>query len=218
MGGLDIFMMRKEANGWGPIQNIGYPINTSADELGIFVSTDGKQAYFSSQQEANWDIFSFELHEAARPKEARILSGRLQDSNGKVIAGAELAVRYEKNDSSKVATLSNEDGTYAMAVQVDQKISLEVTKDNYSFQAVVLDTNTLKAKTLKIETPNLKIDTLQEGSAYAIEAIVFETDDAQLSADALFLLKGFAHYLSKQTNLSIQINGHTDDIGDAQRN
>ena len=32
------------------------------------------------------------------------------------------------------------------------------------------------------------------------------------------LLKGFANYLSKQTNLSIQINGHTDDIGDAQRN
>lgn len=218
MGGLDIFMMRKEANGWGPIQNIGYPINTSADELGIFVSTDGKQAYFSSQQEANWDIFSFELHEAARPKETRILSGRLQDSNGKVIAGAELAVRYEKDDSSKVSALSNEDGTYALAVQVDQKISLEVTKDNYSFQAVVLDTNTLKAKTLKIEAPDLKIDTLQEGSAYAIEAIVFETDDAQLSADAQFLLKGFAHYLSKQTNLSIQINGHTDDIGDAQRN
>jgi outer membrane protein OmpA-like peptidoglycan-associated protein len=105
-----------------------------------------------------------------------------------------------------------------LAVQVDQKISLEVTKENYSFQAVVLDTNTLKAKTLKIETPDLKIDTLQEGSAYAIEAIVFETDDAQLSADAQFLLKGFANYLSKQTNLSIQINGHTDDIGDAQRN
>ena len=114
--------------------------------------------------------------------------------------------------------LSNEDGTYALAVQVDQKISLEVTKENFSFQAVVLDTNALKAKTLKIQTPDLIIDTLQEGGAYAIEAIVFETDDAQLSADAQFLLKGFANYLSKQTNLSIQINGHTDDIGDALRN
>ncbi|MEN9969751.1 MAG: hypothetical protein RIR94_1958, partial [Bacteroidota bacterium] len=82
MGGLDIYMMRKEASGWGPIQNIGYPINTTADELGLFVSTDGKQAYFSSQQDQNWDIFSFELHEAARPKETRILTGKLQDVNG----------------------------------------------------------------------------------------------------------------------------------------
>ena len=218
MGGLDIFMMRKTETGWGPIQNIGYPINTSNDELGLFVSTDGKQAYFSSFQAGNWDIFSFELHQAARPKETRILSGRLQDSNGKVIAGAELSVRYEKDDSSRVSTQSNEDGTYALAVQVDQKISLEVTKENFSFQAVVLDTHTLKAKTLKIEAPDLKIDTLQEGSAYAIEAIVFKTDDAQLSADAQFLLKGFAHYLNKQPQIKIQINGHTDDIGDAQRN
>ena len=218
MGGLDIFMMRKTETGWGPIQNIGYPINTSNDELGLFVSTDGKQAYFSSFQAGNWDIFSFELHLAARPKETRILSGRLQDSNGKVISGAELSVRYEKDDSSRVSTQTNEDGTYALAVQVDQKISLEVTKENFSFQAVVLDTNTLKAKTLKIEAPDLKIDTLQEGNAYAIEAIVFKTDDAQLSADAQFLLKGFAHYLNKQPQLKIQINGHTDDIGEAQRN
>jgi outer membrane protein OmpA-like peptidoglycan-associated protein len=218
MGGLDIFMMRKTETGWGPIQNIGYPINTSNDELGLFVSTDGKQAYFSSFQAGNWDIFSFELHQAARPKETRILSGRLQDSNGKVISGAELSVRYEKDDSIRVSTQSNEDGTYALAVQVDQKISLEVTKENFSFQAVVLDTNTLKAKTLKIEAPDLKIDTLKEGNAYAIEAIVFKTDDAQLSADAQFLLKGFAHYLNKQPQLKILINGHTDDIGEAQRN
>jgi outer membrane protein OmpA-like peptidoglycan-associated protein len=218
MGGLDIFMMRKTDTGWGPIQNIGYPINTSNDELGLFVSTDGKQAYFSSLQANNWDIFSFELHEAARPKETRILSGRLQDSNGALIAGAELSVRYEKDDSSRVSTLSNEDGTYALAVQVNQKMSLEVTKENFSFQAVVLDTTSLKAQTLKIEAPDLKIDTLQEGSAYPIEAIVFDTDDAQLSADAQLLLKGFAAYLKKQDHLTIQINGHTDDIGDAQRN
>ena len=47
---------------------------------------------------------------------------------------------------------------------------------------------------------------------------MFKTDDAQLSADAQFLLKGFAHYLNKQPQLKIQINGHTDDIGEAQRN
>lgn len=218
MGGLDIFMMRKTETGWGPIQNIGYPINTSNDELGLFVSTDGKQAYFSSLQAGNWDIFSFELHQAARPKETRILSGKLEDHNGKVITGAQISIRYENDTVSTVNTLSNDDGSYALAVQVDQKISLEVSKEYFSFQAIILDTATLSAPALKIETPILKIDTLEEGSAYAIEAIVFDTDDAQLSADAQLLLKGFAEYLKKQDHLTIQINGHTDDIGDAQRN
>lgn len=218
MGGLDIFMMRKEANGWGPIQNLGYPINTADDELGLFVSTDGQQAYFSSQQANNWDIFSFELHPAARPKETRIISGYLKDSKGQVIAGAALRVRYEHDSVAQVNALSNEDGSYALAVQIDQKISLEVSKDNFSFQAVVLDTATLHAKELKIEVPDLTIDSLQQGGSYAIEAIIFDTDDAQLSQDAQLLLKGFASYLKKQNNLRIQINGHTDDIGDAQHN
>lgn len=218
MGGLDIFMMRKENNGWGPIQNIGYPINTSADELGLFVSTDGKQAYFSSQQAQNWDIFSFELHEAARPKETRILSGTLQDKNGRSVAAAEITVRSQDPNTPQMSTKSNEDGSYAIAVHVDQKVSIEASKENYSFQAQVLSVEELQKPSLKIEAKALQIDTLEEGSAYAIEAIVFETDAALLSPDAELLLQGFANYLNKQAGLRIQINGHTDDVGDAARN
>ena len=218
MGGLDIFMMRKENNGWGPIQNIGYPINTSADELGLFVSTDGKQAYFSSQQAQNWDIFSFELHEAARPKETRILSGTLQDKNGRSVAAAEITVRSQDPNTPQTIAKSNEDGSYAIAVHVDQKVSIEASKENYSFQAQVLSVEELQKPSLKIEAKALQIDTLEEGSAYAIEAIVFETDAALLSPDAELLLQGFANYLNKQAGLRIQINGHTDDVGDAVRN
>lgn len=218
MGGLDIFMMRKEATGWGAIQNIGYPINTTADELGLFVSTDGKQAYFSSQQDQNWDIFSFELHEAARPKETRILTGKLQDVNGTSVADAKITVRYEGPPDAQQTTRSNEDGSYAIAVRVDQKISVEASKENFSFQAQIINEEQLQTRNLKIETNPLQIDSLQEGSAYAIEAIVFDTDAALLSADAQLLLQGFASYLQAQQGLQIQINGHTDDIGDAARN
>lgn len=218
MGGLDIFMMRKENDGWGPIQNIGYPINTSADELGLFVSTDGKQAYFSSQQAQNWDIFSFELHEAARPKETRILSGTLKDKNGRSVADAALTVRSQDPNIPQLSTKSNDDGSYAIAVHVDQKISIEASKENYSFQAQVLSVEELQKPNLKIEAKPLQIDTLEEGSAYAIEAIVFATDATLLSPDAELLLQGFANYLNKQAGLRIQINGHTDDVGDAARN
>jgi len=218
MGGLDIFMMRKENDGWGPIQNIGYPINTSADELGLFVSTDGKQAYFSSQQADNWDIFSFVLHEAARPKETRILSGTLTDKNGRSVADAALTVRSQDPNIPQLSTKSNDDGSYAIAVHVDQKISIEASKENYSFQAQVLSVEELQKPNLKIEAKPLQIDTLEEGSAYAIEAIVFATDATLLSPDAELLLQGFANYLNKQAGLRIQINGHTDDVGDAARN
>jgi outer membrane protein OmpA-like peptidoglycan-associated protein len=103
-------------------------------------------------------------------------------------------------------------------VRVDQKISVEASKENYSFQAQIISEAQLQTRNLKIETSPLQIDSLQEGSAYAIEAIVFDTDAALLSTDAQLLLQGFASYLQSQQTLRIQINGHTDDIGDAASN
>jgi outer membrane protein OmpA-like peptidoglycan-associated protein len=218
MGGLDIFMMRKEGNGWGPVQNIGFPINTPADELGIFVSTDGKRAYFSSAKDQNWDIYSFDLYAAARPKETRILTGRLEDATGNGIGQAEISLRYANSDKAIQSTQSNADGTYALAIQVDQKVLIEASKEGYSFQAQIIDTNTLHTPSNKIETPTLQIDSLKEGSAYTLEAIYFDTDKSELSADARLILDGFVAYLRKRTHLAIKINGHTDDIGDAQHN
>jgi outer membrane protein OmpA-like peptidoglycan-associated protein len=127
-------------------------------------------------------------------------------------------VRYEDQPASEQSASSNEDGSYALAVKVDQKISIEASKENFSFQAQLIDKKELQNPTQKIEVAPLQIDSLQEGSAYAIEAIVFQTDAALLSTDAQFLLQGFASYLKSQKGLHIQINGHTDDVGDAARN
>ena len=70
MGGLDIFYTRLDDEGnWSTPKNIGYPINTEGDDIGLFVSTDGHFAYFSSTNEnTSHDIYRFELYEEARPE------------------------------------------------------------------------------------------------------------------------------------------------------
>ena len=51
LGGFDIFMSKKGDDGkWGKPVNLGYPINTDADEVGFFVSLDGKRGYFASNK------------------------------------------------------------------------------------------------------------------------------------------------------------------------
>jgi outer membrane protein OmpA-like peptidoglycan-associated protein len=39
-----------------------------------------------------------------------------------------------------------------------------------------------------------------------------------LDKEAKILLQGFAKYLQQQQNISLQINGHTDDLGAEQNN
>ncbi|MBI3502910.1 MAG: OmpA family protein [Bacteroidetes bacterium] len=48
MGGFDVFFSVKGDSGWYPPQNMGYPINTTDDDIFYVMSTDGKRAYLSS--------------------------------------------------------------------------------------------------------------------------------------------------------------------------
>lgn len=78
MGGFDLFMSRRGEDGkWQEPVNLGFPINTSGDEINFFVAADGKTAFISSVREGGnggFDVYTFELPEAIRPDSANYLS------------------------------------------------------------------------------------------------------------------------------------------------
>ena len=66
MGGFDIFYSRKNSDGsWGEIINIGYPINTTNDDLFYFPSGNNLAGYISKYNTKSGagqkDIFRFEI-------------------------------------------------------------------------------------------------------------------------------------------------------------
>lgn len=66
MGGRDIWYSDwdDEKKRWGESKNIGAPINTEYDEVGIFIHPDGKTMYFSSNGHkgmGGFDIYSSEI-------------------------------------------------------------------------------------------------------------------------------------------------------------
>lgn len=63
-GGRNIFLSQKQPDGtWGPMKDIGAPINTPYDEDAPFITADGKTMYFSSTGHnsiGGFDIFKSE--------------------------------------------------------------------------------------------------------------------------------------------------------------
>jgi outer membrane protein OmpA-like peptidoglycan-associated protein/tetratricopeptide (TPR) repeat protein len=221
LGGLDIFYIRKEGDKWTEPKNIGYPINSTEDELGLFVSTNGKEAYYSSMKEGDWDIYSFDLYEEARPQEVVILKGELVDEQGKPIEGAEVEITYNDTGEKTQFKVNGDDGKYAAVVKVYQKqdITVSINKEGYAYNAKVIEKETLSnTDGFAIKTGKLKIDTVKVGKAFSIDDIVFDSDSYLLTTKSKYILNGLSAYLLKNSLLKFAINGHTDDLGDDEKN
>jgi outer membrane protein OmpA-like peptidoglycan-associated protein len=214
IGGFDIFYSRKDSLGfWQNPVNIGYPINTVADEISLFVSTDGNTAYFASNQldgVGGWDIYSFVLHDGAKPKRVLFLKGKLLDENGQVLEDVELEIK--NINTNEVTTVRVEAGTYVSSLTLDDDdVLVTVKKEGFAFNSTYIsadDTSFSSPKNL-----NIKLESLENGKSFNLSNIYFETNSYQINSIAKDVLFEFTAYLKVNKNMAIEINGFTDNIG-----
>ena len=221
IGGLDIFYVRKNPDGtWTEPKNIGYPINSEDDELGLFVSIDGDVAYFSSRKGASWDIYSFELYEEAQPQSVALLKGELKDESGAPVSDATIEITYEGTDEVTQVKVNGDDGKYAAIVKTNKKQDVMVTvkKDGHAFDSKLIEKSLFKEDDVTIRGNDLAVKELKVGTAYTINDILYGTNSSNLSSRSKFILKGFARFLKENPTITVSIQGHTDDVGDDGKN
>jgi outer membrane protein OmpA-like peptidoglycan-associated protein/tetratricopeptide (TPR) repeat protein len=220
VGGYDIFFSRKDSLGnWQKPQNIGFPINTVSDELGLFVSTDGKKAYFASNQLAGvggWDLYAFDLYDTAKPKKVLFLKGELKDENGQLIDNATIELKNIKSKEKHLVQVQN--GAYTAAYTLDEgdDILLTVNKEGFAFNATYLS-----LEDNVFDSPSeldLSIQQLKDGKAFRLDNIYFATNSYVLNSVSKEILTAFADYLILNKNLKVAIHGHTDNVGSASDN
>lgn len=220
VGGLDIFYIREENGKWNKPVNIGYPINSVEDELGLFVSTDGKLAYFSSRVGGDWNIYSFELYEKARPKAVAILKGELKDEGGEPVKDATIEIAYAGFDEVTQVKVNGDDGKYAAVVKLDnpQDVMVTVKKEGHAFDSKLITKEEFKPEQVVVKGKDLDVKELKVGEAYTINDILYATNSAVLNDKSKFILKGFARFLKQNPTITVSIQGHTDDVGDDSKN
>ena len=107
-------------------------INSPEDELGIFVSTSGRIAYFSSFKDGDWNIYAFNLYKEARPEEVIIVKGSLANNEGEFVGDANISIHYDDTGQKQAVNVNQDDGSYAAAVKVNdaKSISIIAEKEN----------------------------------------------------------------------------------------
>lgn len=223
-GGSDVFYSRMNEDGsWSEPKNIGYPINSEGNEVGLVVSTDGKLAYYTSRNAGSkgYDIYYFELYEEARPQKVTLVKGQVTDESGNPVKDAKVEVAYKESGESVEVKVNGDDGKFAAIIKTDepQDVMVVMKKEGYSF-----DTKLIREEELaKSEEPIIKdiameIGEIQVGKIFTIDDILYATSSYELTEDSKFILDQFVTFLKENPTVKVTIQGHTDDRGDASEN
>ena len=221
LGGMDIFYSKMTENGtWSKPTNIGYPINSENDEVDFFVSLDGSTAYFSSNNlnSKDWNIFSFELYEAARPKNMMLIKGNITtDDKEEVTAVIEL---LDQNAQVIATTAANEHtGNYAIVTEVDtvqkQNFILNIKQEGYAYDTKMV---TVEANAQNIVVSDAEVKRIEVGKLCDLHDIYFETNAYSLTEESKKLIDIFADFLRENPTIKVELQGHTDNIGNDMDN
>jgi len=228
LGGFDIFISRKDKKeNWSKPLNIGYPINSDADDLGFFVSTDGNKGYFASNKldgVGGWDIYGFDLYRKARPRKVLFLKGELKDEDGKVISGATVELKNLNTYQIDKIKVNNITGKYVIAKAFDSTdYMLSIQKEDHFYNSLYISHEDKTFSSPK--NADFTMQPLDVGASFVINKIFFEKDNVLFDTDSYELkprsraeLDNLVSFLKLNYSVSIAIHGHTDALGNDQDN
>jgi outer membrane protein OmpA-like peptidoglycan-associated protein len=215
LGGFDIFYSKLgENNKWAKPKNIGYPINTTADELGLFVSTDGKTAYFCSNKykgPGGWDLYSFSLYDKAKPEKVLLIKGTVKKEGTDEYLIADVELKNVKTKKITYIPIDTNTGKYIAIVPFKDDYILTVKKPGF-----VKDTKYIAQQDSLFEEPteiDFDIKELKVGETYKINDIYFLTNSYDLTESSMTVLNEFIDFLNDNGRINISIHGHTDNVG-----
>jgi outer membrane protein OmpA-like peptidoglycan-associated protein/tetratricopeptide (TPR) repeat protein len=219
-GDDDLFYIRKLPNGkWTEPVNLGYPINTVNREGTLFVTADGKMAYYAadrSDSRGDLDIYSFELKPDVRPFRTLWVKGKVFDK--KTLKGlpssVELIDLVTKEFISKVQT--DENGNYLVTLPVGKDYAFNVNRRGYLFYS---DNYFLSERSPdSVYEKNISLQPIEVNASVVLNNIFFETSKFELDPKSQVELDKVVQLLNDNPTIKIEISGHTDNVGKPANN
>jgi outer membrane protein OmpA-like peptidoglycan-associated protein/tetratricopeptide (TPR) repeat protein len=222
MGGLDLYLSRKDAlDRWSGPVNLGYPINTYADEITLVVNASGDLAYISSDKfggKGKQDIWSFKLYKEARPLKVNYFKGIVFN----IETHQRLSAKFELIDLAKgtpvISSFSDPvNGEFLVCLPTNNNYGLNVSKEGYLFYSdnFLLSGENSKAKPFVKDIP---LQPIKVGGTVVLKNIFFDTDKFDLKEESKAELWKLITLLTKNPQIRIEISGHTDNIASEEHN
>ena len=221
MGQGDLFYTRLDRNlQWTRPVNLGYPINTYHDEIGLTVNARGNTAYFASDRGTgkDTDLYSFELPPGVRPVLVSYLTGRVYDSGNMKGLGAVIRLIDLESEEVVMETASAPgEGDFLVSLPTDRDYALNVSAEGYLFYSGHFSFTGQHSRTEPFRR-DIPLERIEVGSRMILNNIFFDVDSHELLPSSMAELNRLTQFLRENPSLAVEIGGHTDNTGTPRYN
>lgn len=222
MGGYDLFLCRKDSPGqWTEPKNLGFPINTLADEVNLIVDASGTTAYVSSAKAGGlggMDIYKFDLYPEVRPLQVTYMKGKVLDAETLEPVGSGFNLMDLKTGLTVIESFSDElTGSFLLSLPTDKDYALNVTAKGYAFHSEHIALRGVKTfgDPLLID---IALKPIKPDQVIVMKNIFFQTGQYLLEKESLAELNTLMLFLNENPGVQIEIRGHTDLVGTEEYN
>ena len=220
LGGNDLFVFRLDNIGKMLPLNLGYPLNTNANEEGLIVDVSGDRAWYTASDRGfgGRDIFTFPMPEKLKPHKTSWVKCKVIDRKTNLALASDVVL----NDLTANVQIQHQypfenEGEFLFCLTSGHNYGFNISKEGYLFHSE--NYNMMEAADrIKPISLVISLDPIEVGKITVLKNIFFETDSYQLKPESNGQLKEMVEFLNKNPKVHVEIGGHTDDQGTDQYN
>jgi outer membrane protein OmpA-like peptidoglycan-associated protein len=219
-GGQDLYRTQWNGHEWGPVTPLGAPFNSPYDDYGFSIGPDGKTAYFVSNREGKSRLYQVDLSPAdssIAPKPVALLQGTVTDEKTHKPLRAEIFVDDLSEKQSTFSVFSDSiSGKYVLAAQRGHRFGIQAIAAAHLPRS---ERFTVPADKPFDQTKlDLALTPEAIGASLEFKNVYFEFGKATLLPESQPELDRVATFLNVSKKSSLEVAGHTDDVGTAAAN
>jgi OmpA-OmpF porin, OOP family len=219
LGGLDVFMTDlSRQQKWETPKNLGYPLNTHADESSLYITPDNKVGFYArSVNTASGDLavqlYALDVPSAWQTKsKSTYAQGRVFHADTKKPLGATVQLYDIASDSLVQQVQSDKvSGEYTVVLTEGKQYALYVSAPQFMMNSLSFDYTS--SKNLTPVALDVYLKPIKSGSAVVLNNLFFPSAKYNLEKKSETELNKLISFMRQNKTLKIEITGHTDDVG-----
>jgi len=212
LGGFDIFTSDEINGKWTAPVNMGYPINSSKDDLYYFADPDDDHKfYLSSDRESTCCLSLFEGH-----YKTVVIAGTVMDcDSNKTLSGVKVSLIDSASGKPLKNTATGAGARYTFDNLESGAYKLLFEKNGYFNKAIYFSAEAGKDTLL---TRDLCMQAFKVNKPIVIRNILYDFNRADLRPESKKALDGVVSILMDNPTIKIELASHTDSVGSAAYN